>query len=331
MFWWGDGEEISVTLVNAALLALWPALPVLLLGYIRQWLVVRSIQPKFGLRKSEMIELDRAVLLYEQVCARLKDISQQGERPIGFWRSFFGCAVEPPDHQTEEFEDLEAHAQHLRASIRRLSSQPLQRLRSWVRIRCSQFALGRALAAHVVGLALLIAVFHVFEESAWASEFATSAKRLVWYPLDERIFYANAVATGFATLAAPLFYLLRWAALSREYSLEFSMFKDLANSGLAPPVEAPEPQQAAETWQDTQEAQGADQSEGGGTRDWSAVLGLSQSATIEDVKEAYKLLIKQNHPDRVHGMSVAFKTLAEAETKKINAAYQQALLSVPSH
>jgi hypothetical protein len=37
------------------------------------------------------------------------------------------------------------------------------------------------------------------------------------------------------------------------------------------------------------------------------------------------MLIKQNHPDRVQGMSQAFKKLAEFETKKLNAAYRQAL------
>jgi DnaJ-class molecular chaperone len=56
---------------------------------------------------------------------------------------------------------------------------------------------------------------------------------------------------------------------------------------------------------------------------------VSETATVEEVKEAYKALIKQNHPDRVQGMSPAFKELAEAETKKINAAYREALNSAP--
>jgi curved DNA-binding protein CbpA len=59
------------------------------------------------------------------------------------------------------------------------------------------------------------------------------------------------------------------------------------------------------------------------------VLGLSPAATIEDVRDAYKTLIKQNHPDRVHGMAPIFRALAEAETKKINAAYRQALACLP--
>ena len=61
-------------------------------------------------------------------------------------------------------------------------------------------------------------------------------------------------------------------------------------------------------------------------RHWFDVLGVSPSATLEDVKQVYKVLVKQNHPDRVHSMSPAFRELAESETKKLNAAYAEALI-----
>jgi DnaJ-domain-containing protein 1 len=64
-----------------------------------------------------------------------------------------------------------------------------------------------------------------------------------------------------------------------------------------------------------------------GDESWVRILGVSETATIEEVKQAYKSLIKQNHPDKVQGMSQAFKNLAETETKKINAAYRQAISS----
>ena len=54
---------------------------------------------------------------------------------------------------------------------------------------------------------------------------------------------------------------------------------------------------------------------------WFSVLGLSPSASINEVKQAYKRQIKENHPDRVADMSPSFRRLAEAETKKLNAAY----------
>ena len=60
-------------------------------------------------------------------------------------------------------------------------------------------------------------------------------------------------------------------------------------------------------------------------KSWFDVLGVAPSATVEDVKRAYKLLVKQNHPDRVHSMSAVFRALAESETKKLNAAYAEAL------
>ena len=59
------------------------------------------------------------------------------------------------------------------------------------------------------------------------------------------------------------------------------------------------------------------------------MLGVPPAAAIDDIKQAYKVLIKQNHPDRVHGMSPAFRELAEAETKRINAAYREALACAP--
>jgi DnaJ-domain-containing protein 1 len=47
-------------------------------------------------------------------------------------------------------------------------------------------------------------------------------------------------------------------------------------------------------------------------------------ASIEEIKDAYKALVKQNHPDQVHNTSSVFRELAEAETKKLNAAYAEA-------
>ena len=58
---------------------------------------------------------------------------------------------------------------------------------------------------------------------------------------------------------------------------------------------------------------------------WFKVLGVQKSASAEDVRKAYKTLIKQSHPDRVQDLSPALKELAEAETKNLNMAYRQAL------
>jgi hypothetical protein len=321
MFESGLAEEFSVALVNAALLALWPVLPGLLFAYIHQSLAARRIRPEFSLRKSEMAELDRATALYQDVCRRLEEIDDRDAgRPTSHWTARFRRGADIPEAEAEERDDLEAHAQHLRATIVRLRGWPLRRLRSWVRTKTWQFALGRALAAHVAGLGLLIAALHLPEQAAWADELTPGSGQLrVWYPLDERLFYANAAAAGFAAITALIFYLVRWSGLCREYGVEFCTFKELAYTDPSQP--------AAQAQADGDAAQPeADANALSAGGDWPAVLGVAPSATADEVKEAYKRLIKQNHPDRVHGMSPAFRKLAEAETKKLNAAYRQAVV-----
>ena len=311
-------------LVNAGLLALWAVLPGLLLGYVRQSLAARRIRPEFSLRKSEASELDRAVLLYEKVYRRLKEINDQSKAPESLWRVLCRRGNNHR-HGTDELEDLEAYAHHLRVTIIRLKRRPLERLRSLVHAISTQFALGRALAAHVIGLGLLIVGLHEPQQLAWAKDLTSSqTSPLVWYPFDARFFYANAVAAGIAAVAGPAFYFVRTARLRQQFELEFCEFEELADID---PDQIIIQQEAEQADHDSPQQQQVS-SELGGEDSWFTVLGVSQSATIEEVKEAYKALIKQNHPDRVHNMSPVFSKLAETETKKINAAYQQALISV---
>jgi hypothetical protein len=318
-----SGGELSAALVNAVLLALWAALPGLILGYIRQALAARKIRPEFALRKSEIAELDRAVALYDPVCRRLETIEQLTEAPTHLWRTLFDRAADAPD--AEERDDLQAHAQHLRGTIARLKRRPLQRLYAWVHAAAAQSALAGAIAAYGVALALTVAASPAPGQAAWADELNAGAHHaLVWYPLDARLFYANAVAAGCAAAAAALFYLLRRARLCRDYALEICAFEDLAYSDPLRPAEPPPEDQTA-----FDPSQWTKANENSANDTWFAVLGLTSAATIEDVRDAYKTLIKQNHPDRVHGMAPVFRMLAEAETKRINAAYRQALACLP--
>jgi len=323
--WVPEGGELAAALVNAVVLALWVALPGLIVGYVRQARAARKIRPQFALRKSESAELDRAVALYDQVCRRIEAIERRAETPQRFWRALFDCTDDAREADAEERDDLQAHAEHLRGTIARLKRRPLQRLHAWVHAASAQSALAGAIAAYGAALALFIASSQAPGQAAWADELNAGARHaLAWYPLDARLFYANAAAAGFAIAAAALFYLLRRARLRRDYELEICAFRDLANSDPFRPVEPPPADQAA-----FDPSQWAEANENDANDTWFAVLGLSSAATIEDVRNAYKTLIKQNHPDRIHGMAPVFRALAEAETKKINAAYRQALLCIP--
>jgi hypothetical protein len=313
----GVSEELQVALLNASLLALWAMLPVFAVGYARQLLAARRLRPDFSLRLYEAIELNRALTEYERVWRRRKELMDVADGAKPWWRMLLRPRTELASPHADEFEEVDAHARHLQTTIIRLKRGPLHRLKLLVRVLSSRFALGGALAVHVLLLTLLMVAL----ESSWASELIVGAKNPVtWYPLDARIFYANAAAAILAAASAPAFFLLRWVNLRRRYSFEFCALKEFAYG---------DPNRVIEQLKADGEIPAADASNDNDGDTWFAVLGLSPSATIDEVKEAYKTLIKQNHPDRVHGMAPAFMTLAETKTKKLNAAYQYALFSLP--
>ncbi len=314
-------DELSLALVNIVTLALWTMLPALLLAYWLQSLTLRRTRPDFSLRKSEMAELNRALALHESVCGRLKEI---GEPKLdGFWRALFARPDADPQ-RADERDDLASHARRLRVTIVGLRRLPLQRLKTWVHIASSRFALGHAILIHIEALALLIFALYFHGHPASAHELRTGAPSpLVWYPFDPRIFLANAAAAGFAVLSIPLFYLLRRRRLRREYGLEFSMLKELAESGPDRKIKQPQAE-PADSDMSVECNSAAPNPEDG----WSVILGVPQPATMEQVREAYRAQIKRNHPDRVHDMSPAIRKCAEAETQKLNAAYRQAMASV---
>jgi hypothetical protein len=52
------------------------------------------------------------------------------------------------------------------------------------------------------------------------------------------------------------------------------------------------------------------------------VLGVSASATIEEITEAYRRIAQMYHPDKVMTLAPEFRELAERKMKEINIAYQ---------
>ena len=61
------------------------------------------------------------------------------------------------------------------------------------------------------------------------------------------------------------------------------------------------------------------------TPNWSRVLGLPADASLDDIREAYRRLMSQYHPDKVASLGRELRELAEAKSKEISVAYQEAL------
>jgi hypothetical protein len=324
-------DAVSIGLSHPAPLASAATMASMLVAYILCTISARKTGVNFCLRRLETVELNRAVLLYKKVVDRLQDIDREGKHARGNLFARYNHRRQVRRKFSTELADLQAYAAHLRSTIMRLRRRPMQRYKSWLHIHSSRFALSRSVTACFLALAMLAAGSWLFEQYAHAllGEHALSeemdvmlASFLAWQPVHDRMAYAHSIGAGFLPVMTSYLYVYRRAKLLSEHRQKFRMLKEFAVTDpdrlihQAPvdtdvsdePVEAPA-RTAAE-------------------RTWFCVLGLSPSATIDEIKQAYKLQIKQNHPDRVHDMSPMFRELAEAETKKLNAAYEEALLSL---
>jgi hypothetical protein len=196
------------------------------------------------------------------------------------------------------------------------------------------------LGAYVVIMALLVAIFQ-FEHLTWVDEVRANLDTLLfWKPLDESVLYANWIAAVSGAAAAPFLYFGRRAKLLSDHRQQIRNLKEFATT---------DPDQLIDQRQENRAEQEADLKSDQASAEpkareesaeqpaafeapidnsWHVVLGVSRWATAEEVRQAYKAQIKQIHPDRVHGMSSIFRELAEAETKRLNIAYEEALMSV---
>jgi len=57
---------------------------------------------------------------------------------------------------------------------------------------------------------------------------------------------------------------------------------------------------------------------------WFRILGIPETATVEEITAAYKQQISQYHPDKVASLGAELRELAEFKSKQINAAYDYA-------
>jgi hypothetical protein len=188
----------------------------------------------------------------------------------------------------------------------------------------SRFAFSYALTLYFVILALLLASVYYSEQPATPEELTTDFETLlIWKSIHEHLLYANGIASGLVALATPVFYFVRRTGLHIDEGAQIRLLKEFANT---------DPDRLISRRQDSKPNESPPQQptseELPPDRSWFSVLEVSPSATVDEIKEAYKLKIKQNHPDRVHGMAPMFRDLAEDETKKLNAAYEEGLMSI---
>jgi DnaJ-domain-containing protein 1 len=66
----------------------------------------------------------------------------------------------------------------------------------------------------------------------------------------------------------------------------------------------------------------------GSSRQWWEVLGVSRSASMDEIKRAYHSMLRMYHPDRVNGLGPEFIRMAEDRTRELNRAFDEAKRAV---
>jgi DnaJ domain len=312
-------ETYAIAAVNAALVALTLVLPALLVGYARQ--ATRRVSADFSLRRLEAFELDRAEAQYRKICQRISEINRIAKSGTGSLWKRLRHRIEIKQQYRTELDDLRANARHLRASIVLFRRQPIRRLRSWVHVISSRFAFASSLASYLTILVPATVFIYFSEQPLWAKELASTLETaILWKPFDERLLYVNAITSTCVLMLAPFLYATRRARLYSDHRMQTKALRDFA--GADPDLLVKDDGPVATQLMDPLgiELNGSD--------NCFAILGLSPAATEDEIKDAYRAKIRRNHPDRVHGLAPAFQKLAEAETKKLNMAYEEALLAI---
>jgi DnaJ-domain-containing protein 1 len=313
-------DALGLLLVNATLIASVAVLPVLVTGYAMCSARARKAELDFSLVKLECIELDRAILLYERVSDRLKEIQREC--------SHAGVGVLARYRQRrklkaqffEEEKELRAYAVHLRSTIVRLRGRPVRRFRRWVHLGSSEVAFSSCLMLYGSLFCLLLVVFSS-DNPAWIQAAKENFAGFTWKIFGDHLFYANCLAGTVASVSLPMLYCIQLARLLSTHKTmlrELQAFAGADPDSLIPFPRADEQDDPPSGTQSSSPAQALDET-------WSDVLRVLPSAGVDEIKMAYKRLVKQNHPDRVADMAPRFRELAEVETKRINAAYEEAL------
>src|SRR5215510_6684984 len=149
-------DALGVLVLNATLIASVAAFPILLTGYAVSRARAREAEADASLLKLECIELDRAVLLYERVSERLKEIQQEFSVAGAGMLTRYRARKKLKAQFCEEETDLRAYAGHLRSTIVRLRGRPIRRFRHWMHLDSSEVAFSSGLMLYASLFFLLV-------------------------------------------------------------------------------------------------------------------------------------------------------------------------------
>jgi hypothetical protein len=207
-----------------------------------------------------------------------------------------------------------------------LRSRPTAVLDQWIHVTSLRFAFRFAFPLYII----VFSGLYVWEPITLA-ELSTLVRQctLIHLPGVPVAIYSSALIAGLASAALfGLTYLGRRIALRYATAAERLRVTDFgANDEVNFSANESDDELGLD---DDDEGRGGYQEHAGAhpsgsfrTEKWYEILGVSASATRDEVETAWRDKIRMNHPDLVARLDPSFRALAEERTKRLNAAREE--------
>jgi hypothetical protein len=321
-----DGGDIGLLLLGLALVGIVLltiavyAFPIILLVCITCYEIWASrASNNFALSAEEAEELSDVARKFNTVSQRLDEINEEGsqlkQNADGMYHrgSKLGIAL------NRELEVLRPEQEDLVTRYTEIQQLPIGRLNEWIRLFSIRSGFRWTAFAYVaIGLSLYLL------DPVWMRGLSKFIGQYMFlrFPGAGDILYGSVLIAALTSAALfPIIYYIRRSMHDRA--------TDAIRQRLSESPDEDDPQASEEDSADEYDGSESESHEPDNAENedkpWYEILGVSPTASSQEINVAYREQVKKCHPDLVAGLDPDFRTLADEKAKALNAARAEGL------
>jgi hypothetical protein len=279
----------------------------------------------FALRTEEAEELSDVGGRFGAVLQRIDEIEQEGshlkQNADGSYHrgSRLGVSL------NNELEELLPEKDQLADRYIEIQQLPIDRLDKWIHLSSMRSAL-RWVAPAYVGIGIVLYLI----DPAWMkglSDFIGQYLFLHFRGANDMVFASALIAALACAVLLPIVYVIRRSSLRRATEATRQQLLEMPDEEDSPPASGDDDPEYRDDEYEGEEYNGAtdEDDEPEEAKPWYEILGVSPTASPQEINIAHREHIKTCHPDLVAGLDPEFRELAEAKAKALNAAREEGL------
>ena len=324
-----DGGDIGLLFLVLAVaglvlltIAVYAAPIILLVGILYYEIRASRAPGDFALSAEEAEELSAVGRRFSVVRQRLDEIGEEGahlkQNADGMYHrgSKLGVAL------NSELEELRPEEDDLLTRYAEIQQMPVDRLDGWISL-CSARSSFRCVA--IAYLAIGSGLYLLDPDWLRSLSGFIAPYMFLRVPGARDILYGGVLVAALCSAALfPIIYSIRRGMLARATDEIRQRLEEV------PDEEEPQPDSEDEyddggEYEDSEDESYEPESAEEEEKSWHEILGVSPTASPQEINSAYREQVKKCHPDLVAGLDPDFRTLADAKAKALNAAREEGL------